>query len=221
MGWVSWPLHIFVFLASFSVLCWAQGFRKSFKAWGLNFKQFSAGINFEIVGHGYDRNKHVQRRCTSELKVWESNQKEMTNMKQMIFWKKIFIFFFKSKYIFAAFIRCFQHGSPLLLGNKGSMQAGYTMGPLWYQLNAGKHKSLNKKSQEKKSTLIHFISLLEWAKVWHSYIHLFFNYSYNLGKRWVNFAELFLFGQFGNSEITHFWIQSVSAWFNCPHQLRL
>ena len=30
-----------------------QGFRKSFSAWGLNFKQFSAGFNFEIVGHNY------------------------------------------------------------------------------------------------------------------------------------------------------------------------
>ena len=30
-----------------------QGFRKSFSAWALNFKQFLAGFNFEIVGHSY------------------------------------------------------------------------------------------------------------------------------------------------------------------------
>ena len=65
----------------------AQGFRKSFSAWGLNFRQFSSGFNFEIVGHSYkdfiNKNKHVQHRCTSALKLWESNQKEMTNMKHM------------------------------------------------------------------------------------------------------------------------------------------
>ena len=32
-----------------------QGFRKSFSAWGLNFKYFSARFNFEIVGHIYIR----------------------------------------------------------------------------------------------------------------------------------------------------------------------
>ena len=83
-----------------------QGFRKSFSAWGLYFKRFSAGFNFEIVGHGYkdfiNRNKHVQHRCTSALKLWESNQKQMTNMKHMIYWKKFFDFFFKSKYIFGS-----------------------------------------------------------------------------------------------------------------------
>ena len=85
-----------------------QGFRKSFSAWGLNFKQFSAGFDFEIVGHNYkdfiNKNKHVQHRCTSALKLWQSNQKEMTNMKHMVYilTKKSF-FFFKSKYIFVAF----------------------------------------------------------------------------------------------------------------------
>ena len=66
-----------------------QGFRKSFSAWGLNFKQFSAGFNFQIVGHGYKDfiNKNVQHRCISALKLWESNQKEMTNMKHVIYWK--------------------------------------------------------------------------------------------------------------------------------------
>ena len=47
-----------------------QDFRKSFSAWGLNCKQFSAGINFEIVGHSYrdfiNENRHdMQHRCTS------------------------------------------------------------------------------------------------------------------------------------------------------------
>ena len=64
-----------------------QGFRKSFSAWGLNFKQFSARFDFEIVGHGYkdliNKNIHVQHRCISALKIWELNQKEITNTKHM------------------------------------------------------------------------------------------------------------------------------------------
>ena len=41
------------FLCQTGLFCVEQGFRKSFSAWGLNFKQFSAGFNFEIVGHDY------------------------------------------------------------------------------------------------------------------------------------------------------------------------
>ena len=86
-----------------------QGFRKSFSAWGLNFKQFSSGFTFEIVGHNYkdfiNKNKHVQHRCTSALNLWESNQKEMTDMKHMVYImkKSLYFFFFKSMYMFAAF----------------------------------------------------------------------------------------------------------------------
>ena len=110
-----------------------QGFRKSFSAWGLNFKQFSSGFNFEIVGHNYkdfiNKNKHMQHRCTSALNLWESNQKQMTNMKHMVYILKkkcvFFFFFFSNQSIFLQHltqIRCFQNGPCLLLGNKGSMQ---------------------------------------------------------------------------------------------------
>ena len=129
-----------------------QGFRKWFSAWGLNFKQFSAGFNFEIVGHNYkdfiNKNKHMQHICTSALNLWESNQKEMTNMKHMLYilhTEKNSVIFFSNQSIFLQHltpIRCFQNGSCLMLGNKGSMQGQQSrQGSQWSPcgINAGKH----------------------------------------------------------------------------------
>ena len=169
-----------------------QGLRKSFSVWGLNFKQFSAGFHFEMVGHDYkdciNKNKHVQHRCTSALNLWESNQKEKTNMKYMVYTlKKKSVFFFKSKYIFADStpIRCFQNGSCLLLGNQGSMQGQQSRvhnGALVVS-RQGNIKAWTR-NLKKKINIDHLISLLEWAKgvkFIYLFIH-FFNYSYNQTK---------------------------------------
>ena len=114
---VTWPIYL------------KQGFRKSFSAWGLNFKQFTAGFIFEIVGHGYkdfiNKNKHMQHRCTSALTLWESNQKKW-QIWNTWYWKKNLEFFIQIKVYFWQHLtpaKCFQHGSPLLLGNKRSMQS--------------------------------------------------------------------------------------------------
>ena len=136
-----------------------QGFRKWFSAWGLNFKQFLAGFNFEIVGHNYkdfvNKNKRVQHRCTLTLKLWKSNQKEITNMKHMVYIltkNSLYLFiFFSNQSIVLHQSWCFQKGSCLLLGNKGSMQGQQSrQGTQWSPcgINAGK-QSLSKKSQEK------------------------------------------------------------------------
>ena len=120
VGWVS----------LWGFLWWAvQGFRKSFLAWGLKFKQFSAGINFEIIGHSYkdliNKNTHVQHMHISiEIMIIkpERNDEYETWCTEKKFCD---VFFFQIKIYFLQHltsIRCFQHDFPLLLGNKGSMQ---------------------------------------------------------------------------------------------------
>ena len=53
------------------------------------------------------------------------------------------------------------------------------------------------------------------------FIYLFFNFSYNPTKRFNSSLNYPYFGTWQLSEFTHLWVKSVSAWFNCPHQLRL
>ena len=50
-----------------------QGFTKSYSAWGQNFKQFSAGFNFKIVGYNYkdfinENKRTTQMHISIELK---------------------------------------------------------------------------------------------------------------------------------------------------------
>ena len=197
-----------------------QGFRKSFSAWGLNFKQFSAGFNFEIVGQLAIRISSIKTNMchTDSHQHW--NYENQTR-KKLLIWntlyteKRSLIFFQIKAYLLQHLtsIRRFQHGSPLLLGNKGSMQglkqpSQCTQWSLVVSMQ-GNIRAWTR-NLKKKIILINFILLLEWAKGL-TFIYSFF-FSINIITQQKDRPVLW-------------WIiliLAVSAWFdNCPHQLRL
>ena len=98
----SWSDHFFTVIGSFLE---SDPFRKSFLAWGLNFKQFSAGFNFEIVSHSYkdilsikthmcntDAHQHWHMRIKPERNdIWNT---KYTEKKFCVFYFIFFIYFF-------------------------------------------------------------------------------------------------------------------------------
>ena len=113
------------------------------------------------------------------------------------YWKKIVYFFFKSKYIFffwhksdvsrMAPVCCWIIRGQCRISSQGRVHNEALVASMQGNIRAWT------RNLKKKSILIHLISLLEWAKVWHLYIYLF-DYSYKPAKKIVQFyTELSLF----------------------------